>query len=300
MSSLRNAVKRITHKERSQPNASKNKGFLEKKKDYVVRAKDYHRKQNRLKSMKQKASMKNPDEFYFGMHNSQVDRGEDGKHRKTQRAQKKEFERRIGTDTVRIMKDQDLSYIRMQKQSDIKKVEKLQSSLHCLDKNDNDNITSASQTNQRNKHTVFVDSHANAKSFDAAKHFNTLPEFVGRSYHRPRIDDILLKKSSSSEAAAGDDYYAEEEEEITREELAENARREKKMAKKIAKAKLKSYKELEARTRRIEALQVAEAHLMTEKLVQQSKGRKRKISGASGGEEGKQPAQYKWRRKRLG
>ena len=70
MSSLRNAVKRVAHKERSQPKSRQHLGLLEKKKDYKVRATDFHRKEDRIKAMRQKASMKNPDEFYLGGNNS--------------------------------------------------------------------------------------------------------------------------------------------------------------------------------------------------------------------------------------
>ena len=69
-SALKNAVKRITHKERAQPSDRKRFGFLEKHKDYVVRAKDFKNKKKYLSSLKRKAAEKNPDEFYFKMNNS--------------------------------------------------------------------------------------------------------------------------------------------------------------------------------------------------------------------------------------
>lgn len=49
MSSLANSVKRKTHKERSQPAARQKFGLLEKKKDYVQRAKDFHKKEKTIK-----------------------------------------------------------------------------------------------------------------------------------------------------------------------------------------------------------------------------------------------------------
>lgn len=72
MSSFRNAVKRITHKERDQPSARKKLGHLEKHKDYVKRARAFHKREDELKSLKKKAAERNPDEFYFGMVNQQT------------------------------------------------------------------------------------------------------------------------------------------------------------------------------------------------------------------------------------
>ena len=49
MSSLQNAIKRRTHKERAQPAARAKFGLLEKRKDYLERAKDFHKKENTIK-----------------------------------------------------------------------------------------------------------------------------------------------------------------------------------------------------------------------------------------------------------
>ena len=72
MSSLRNAMKRREHKERAQPASRKRFGLLEKHKDYVERARDYNKKKKRIKSLKEKAMNRNPDEFYFNMVNSKT------------------------------------------------------------------------------------------------------------------------------------------------------------------------------------------------------------------------------------
>ena len=66
-SSLRNSLHRRNHKERSQLAHREKLGFLEKHKDYVKRARDYHSKQDRLQRLRQKAAERNKDEFYFSM-----------------------------------------------------------------------------------------------------------------------------------------------------------------------------------------------------------------------------------------
>lgn len=72
---FRKAAPRRTHRERAQPLHRKRKGLLEKHKDYVKRARDYHRKETRLKVMREKASFRNPDEFYFRMVNARTENG---------------------------------------------------------------------------------------------------------------------------------------------------------------------------------------------------------------------------------
>jgi U3 small nucleolar RNA-associated protein 11 len=264
MSSLRNAVKRVTHKERAQPQDRAHLGLLEKKKDYKQRAKDFHFKTDLLTKMKQKAKMRNPDEFYFGMKNTKMLHG---KHKKTLQAQNKERAELIGADAVRIMKDQDLSYIRMQKQKDSKKMERMQQNLHFLESD-----------NRKRKHTVFVDNSEEAQDFDVAQHFETVPELAGRTFNRPRREDLAKQVLVDGADAS-----------TPKQRLLR-----KKTAQRLAKERAGAYGELEARAERVAKLSRAEAHIVTEKLVA-GKGRKRKIKAAEDGE----PAQYKWRRKRL-
>ena len=229
-----------------------------------------------MNRLKQKASTRNPDEFYFGMHNSEVN---NGKHRKTQDAKQKEFDTAIGHETIRIMKDQDLSYIRMQRAKDRKKVEKLQASLQLGGVEEEEEV--------KRTHTIFVDSEKEAKEFDAAKHFDTLPELVQRTHNRPRV--ALLRKMAL-EGIKEEDGGSKS---LDRQQQKQ-AELDKSNARQLAKARAATNKEMKVRVERVRAMEKAEAHLLTEKLVS-SKGRKRKIQGERNG----MPAQYIWRTKRL-
>lgn len=72
MASLRNAVKRRIHHERVQPRKRSRLGQLEHHKDYAARARNYNEKKKQLKILQEKAAMRNPDEFYFGMISAKV------------------------------------------------------------------------------------------------------------------------------------------------------------------------------------------------------------------------------------
>lgn len=285
MSSLRNAVKRVTHKERSQPTARQHLGFLEKKQDYKKRAVNYHRKEDRIQAMQRKATMRNPDEFYFGMHNAQVN--QDGQHQQTEAAMRKELSDEIGAEAVRVMKDQDLTYVRMQKQKDSKKAQRLKESLHLI------GAGKQSSKQSKAKHTIFVASKDQAEQFDPAEHFDTAPELVDRAFNRPRKSK--LRKLALEQLGYGEDGEAldHDDTKVTQADVQFQEKLARKSARTAAKARSNAYGELEARSKRAAVMELAEAHLTTDKLVQ-GKGRKRKIKAA---EQGK-PAQYKWRRKR--
>lgn len=281
--------------------------------------------------MREKIANKNPDEFYFGMHNSRVDNHGSGKssgrHVKTDQARQKELEEKgLGIDAVRIMKDQDLAYVRMQRVMDGKKIERLQSSLHYLEGNDDHDDDNGGAVmvgrKKKRKHTVFVDGGQDAvNKFDVARHFDTLPELVGRSFNRPRVKELereAMRKLGGKVAAVrdanDDDYYNDdndsnffddnEEEEnpkqlqqlqLTEKQRLKQERDQFKLERRIAKSRSAAYSEMELRNERMKKLENAEAHLIVEKQTRM-KGRKRKIVGK---EDGGRPVVYKWRRKRA-
>merc|ERR1740123_2995210 len=53
--------------ERAQPKAREHLGFLEHKKDYGERARNFHKKMDELNNLRMMASMRNPDEFHSNM-----------------------------------------------------------------------------------------------------------------------------------------------------------------------------------------------------------------------------------------
>ncbi|XP_043116175.1 probable U3 small nucleolar RNA-associated protein 11 [Puntigrus tetrazona] len=177
MSSFRKALKskQRDHKERSQLGFRKHLGLLEKKKDYKLRADDYHRKQKTLMALRKKAMDKNPDEFHFKMIHSQL---KDGVH------VIKPKDDAMTEEQKKVMRTQDIRYVEMKRVSEMKKIERMKSELHLLDVDEKN----------KNKHVFYVDSKREVEDFDLATHLNTVPELVGRAYNRPTIE-TLEKKS---------------------------------------------------------------------------------------------------------
>ncbi|KAJ9117995.1 hypothetical protein QFC20_000276 [Naganishia adeliensis] len=122
-SSIRNSVHRRNHKERAQPAARKRLGLLEKHKDYVLRARDYKSKKNRLRNLQEKIALRNKDEFYWGMVK--------GKTKKGIHVQSRGNEA-LPMELVKLLKTQDAGYIRTQIASDESKIAAIREQLHAL------------------------------------------------------------------------------------------------------------------------------------------------------------------------
>lgn len=172
MSSWKKAAKagQKTHRERHQPDARKHLGLLEKKKDYIARARNFQEKQATIKLLRKRALNKNPDEFHFHMINSKLT---NGVHR-----EKKEAEHT--PEQIKLMETQDINYIRYRKHIESRKINKLQSELHMLD-----------TTNETpNQHIFFTDDNEEMKNFDLAKRLDTHPALLSRRINRPRMNEL--------------------------------------------------------------------------------------------------------------
>ncbi|KAK2014900.1 U3 small nucleolar RNA-associated protein 11 [Colletotrichum eremochloae] len=127
MSSMRNAVQRRSHRERAQPLERQRFGLLEKHKDYSLRAKDYNKKKAQIKSLRQKAAERNEDEFYFGMlsRNSMGSRVKDGRKWSGTVAGDR-GNKAMDMETVRLLKTQDVGYVRTMRNVISKEVKRLE------------------------------------------------------------------------------------------------------------------------------------------------------------------------------
>ncbi|KAK3609139.1 hypothetical protein CHS0354_032665 [Potamilus streckersoni] len=248
MSNLRKAAKSgaKTYRERSQPESRAHLGFLEKKKDYKLRAEDYQRKQTTIKVLKRKALDRNPDEFYFNMVKTQK---VDGEHRERESAEPETTETQL-----KMMLSQDQRYVNMKKTAELRKIEKLKSSLHMI----------GIDKKPQNKHIIFVDSKKEVQEFDPAKYFNTHPSLVDRVYNRPTID--ALKRG---------DFLGDMSEEYIKE---------------IEEEKEKKYKELARRIAREKELSIISQKMEMKKHLLDKKARKIKVQG----ETKITAAQYRW------
>jgi U3 small nucleolar RNA-associated protein 11 len=167
MAKLVHNVQKKQHKERGQLSSRQRYGLLEKKKDYQLRARDYHKKQATLKALKKKALQRNPDEYYHGMVNKKTDnKGFLVSERDTEV---------LSTDQVKLLKTQDSAYIKTLRSQELQKIAKLEKTL---------------QFKSQGNHTVFVDSIQEKETFNAAKHFGTDKNLLGNRENRLRLEQL--------------------------------------------------------------------------------------------------------------
>ncbi|KAK7695349.1 hypothetical protein QCA50_002541 [Cerrena zonata] len=122
-SSLRNSLHRKNHKERGQLAHRSRLGLLEKHKDYVLRARDYHSKKDRITRLRQKAAVRNKDEFYFAMNKQKTEGGVHIQDRGNEA---------LPVDIVKVLKSQDENYIRTMRTAGLKKIDRIKGQLSTL------------------------------------------------------------------------------------------------------------------------------------------------------------------------
>ncbi|SCU92273.1 LAFA_0F09208g1_1 [Lachancea sp. 'fantastica'] len=183
MAKLVHNIQKKQHRERSQESGRSRLGFLEKHKDYVKRAQNFHQKEATLKILREKAQQRNPDEFYHGMHSRSVDSR--GLLKQSRHA--RDEDPSLSTAQVKLLKTQDANYVRTLRQNERQVLEK-----------------QAQETMFKSKgaHTVFVDNRDALQSFDAAKHFRTTPEMLARRENRLTRDQLASQGLKTGSAAA--------------------------------------------------------------------------------------------------
>ncbi|KAF7538985.1 hypothetical protein G7054_g2562 [Neopestalotiopsis clavispora] len=127
MSSLRNAVNRRVHRERAQPLERQRFGLLEKAKDRKLREQDHNRKKKTLKALRAKAAERNEDEFFFGMMSRKGPQGVLSKGRRWNgTVDGDRGNRALSVDEVRLLKTQDVGYVRTVRNTAAKEVRALE------------------------------------------------------------------------------------------------------------------------------------------------------------------------------
>ena len=122
---MKNVIPKRKYRERSQPSWRKNKGFLEKHQDYKKRARKYNSKKEQINKLREKASLKNPDEFYHAMINSRV---EDGQHVRYE----KEDPNFNKDEYLKILKTQNQGLVKAERYRLMKKIEKKKDDLQQI------------------------------------------------------------------------------------------------------------------------------------------------------------------------
>eukprot|EP01039_Chlorochromonas_danica_P010944 gene10944-12166_t len=250
MSSLRNAVKRVTHKERAQPESRKRLGLLEKHKDYVERATDFKKKRKILTSLRKKADERNPDEFYHHMHNSRV---RDGRH---QEVLPQDSNNSLASEMLHLLQSQDLGYLTHKKAVDDKKILRLKDQLHLIG-----DVSPKS-------HKIFVEKEDDVDRLDLATHFNTLPHLLQRVHNRPRLSQIEAERDALATKKRGLAHVLSPQAAQEEQEVFADKRKKPRLSPELA--------EIKARSKRVKKINEALTALNLKRQAMQ-KGHKVKV-----------------------
>ncbi|EMG48641.1 UTP11 U3 small nucleolar RNA-associated protein 11 [Candida maltosa Xu316] len=235
MAKLVHNVQKKQHRERSQKESRAKYGLLEKKKDYKLRAADYHKKQAALKALKEKAKLHNPDEYYHAMTSKKTDdRGILVSDRGNEV---------LSVDQAKLLKTQDVNYIRTMRLNELKKIEKEKQG----------KLFSGS-----GKHTVFVDSIEEQESFKPEEFFNTDEALLDNRQNRLRLEQL----HDNSGLLKSNDLDLD----------GKNS---------LDMKKLKQYKLLQRRLKKEQELKEVESIMYTN-LEKMKKGNKKKITDSNG------------------
>uniref|UniRef100_A0A0G4FCE2 U3 small nucleolar RNA-associated protein 11 n=1 Tax=Chromera velia CCMP2878 TaxID=1169474 RepID=A0A0G4FCE2_9ALVE len=293
MSSYKHLVHRRVHLERHQPERRQRLGLLEKKKDYKLRAEDFHKKQDKVKELAEIARLRNPEEYSRKM--AKKAKLVNGKKVILDRDQ--EGDRAFDSKAAKALNALDRSLISVKSQKQKRKLEGLQGELHML------------EAKKPNAHTLFMDSDEEADLLSAAAAsapqargkrekgkrkredeeaerlaeervaaaFDTLPEFLDNRSNLPRKASLKKQRLQQQKSRSGE--MGEEDEDEGGDEGG--ARRERQL--------LRSYKEMEKRQEKQRQLNRVLQRLEMRRDVS-AKGRKKKVGG---GEDGAVPV-FKW------
>ncbi|QLQ78161.1 hypothetical protein HG537_0A04080 [Torulaspora globosa] len=171
-------VQKKQHRERSQLTRRSRLGFLEKHKDYVKRAQDYHKKETTIKILRTKAKERNPDEYYHAMTSRKVDTN--GLLITSRRGRDEDSS--LNMDQVKLLKTQDSNYVRTLRQMEKKKLDKKSKEL---------------MFESQGKHTIFVNDRQEMEDFTPEKHFNTTTNMVNRRENRLTKDQLMSSQLAS-------------------------------------------------------------------------------------------------------
>lgn len=249
----KNVLPRRAHRERAQPSRRVARhGLLEKKKDYKLRARDASRKRQRVRLLKEKAAFRNPDEFYHAMARGTTDKGV------VRRVRDGDGGHHVADGEVRrLVETQDRAYVRGKVMNERRRIEKGMEGLHFLD---------AAGTDERRRHTVFVDAEEDGGGGGGVSGFSREAHFA---------------RASAGDGGAGD---ANGEEFVPRTSGRAASRTRKKAGR-------RGYAEMEQRVERVRRLDSAMEDLVLRQNLL-GKGARRKVR-AGDPETGRLPV-FKW------